>query len=130
MSSEIFVSRFENGGPAPLDLSAARELLAPHVVAEDPSLNLVQISTGERESADVYFSGPGTVTFHHAGGEGVMDLLAELLRRLDAVAVVPGGPVIVRREADREGLPAGMADVFPVVVALTGAAIAEAIRTA
>ncbi|MFI8423739.1 hypothetical protein [Streptomyces sp. NPDC085479] len=130
MSAEIFVSRFEHGEPAPLDLNAAREFLAPHVVAEDASLNFLQLSTGKRESADVYFSAPGTLTFNHAGGQGVMDLLAKLLLLLDAVAIVPGGPVILCRERDRETLPAGMADVFPVVVALTGAGIQEAIRTA
>jgi hypothetical protein len=57
-----------------------------------------------------------------------MDLLAALLRRLDAVLVVPGGPTIIRRGADRELLPASLRDEWPVVVARTCAEIDRAIR--
>ncbi|ORT60801.1 hypothetical protein [Streptomyces sp. CB03238] len=128
MSFDIFVCRFENGEPAPLDMSAAHEVLAPHVVARDPGLNFLQVSTGAGEGADVYLSSPTNITVNRFGGEGIMNLLAELLRRLDAVLIVPGGPLILLRDEDRERLAPAMRDEWPLVVAHTGAEITEAIR--
>ncbi|MFE7774570.1 hypothetical protein ACFU5O_11815 [Streptomyces sp. NPDC057445] len=128
MSFDIFVCRFEKGEPAPLDMSAAHEVLGPHVVTRDPELNFLQVSTGEGEAADVYLSSPTNITFNRFGGEGVMDLLAGLLRRLDAVLVVPGGTVVLQQEEDQERLPSALKDGYTVVVARTGAEITQAIR--
>lgn len=130
MSFDIYVCRFENGEPAPLDMSAARAVLAPHVVAEDPELNFIQVSTGVGEQADVYLSNPTNITFNHFGGRGIMDLLAGLQRRLDAVLIVPGGTVVLQREEERELLPSVLKDHSTVVVACTGAEITAAIRAA
>jgi hypothetical protein len=59
-----------------------------------------------------------------------MDLLADLLRRLDAVLVIPGGPVVVQRDEIRRHLPDALAEGCPTVVARSGAEIDRAIRTA
>ncbi|MFB7359870.1 hypothetical protein [Streptomyces gardneri] len=129
MSFDIFVCRFENGEPAPLDMSAAREVLAPYVVARDPRLDFLQVCTEDGEEAGVYFGSPTGITFNRPGGEGIMDLLGVLLRRLDAVLVVPGGPTILQRDEDRESLGAALRDEWPAVVARTGAEIKQAIRS-
>lgn len=87
MSFDIFVCRFENGEPAPLDMGAAHEVLVSYVVARDPGTNFLQVRT--------------------AGG--------------------PGGPTVIRRDEDRDRLPAALRDEWPVV-ARTGAEIDRAIR--
>ncbi|MET7495240.1 hypothetical protein [Streptomyces sp900116325] len=86
------------------------------------------MSTAEGEEAGVYFNNPTGITFNRFGGDGIMDLLAVLLRRLDAVLVVPGGPTMIQQDEDRELLPASLRDEWPVVVARTGAEIDRAIR--
>ena len=128
MGFDVYVWRFEHGEPVPLDLEAAREVLAPHVVGHDPEPNLLQVSTGERETADVHLGDAG-ITFHRFGGDGVMNLLAVLLRRLDAALVIPGGPVVLQRDEDARHLPSALRDEWPAVVARTGAEITEAIRS-
>ncbi|WKD31279.1 hypothetical protein [Streptomyces xanthophaeus] len=128
MSCDIFVCRFENGEPATLDMTAAREVLEPYAVARDLEADFLLVSTAEGEEAGVYFNSPAGITFNRFGGDGIMDLLAALLRRLDAVLVVPGGPTMIRRHEDRELLPASLRDEWPVVVARTGAEIDRAIR--
>ncbi|WP_314612314.1 hypothetical protein [Streptomyces stackebrandtii] len=128
MSFDIYVCRFENGEPAPLDLGAAHEVLDPHVVARDLELNFLQVSTGEGEQADVYLGSPTSITFNRFGGDGIMDLIAVLLQRLDAVLIVPGGATILQRDEDREHLGPALRDEWPVVVARTGAEIDQAIR--
>ncbi|QES48239.1 hypothetical protein DEJ50_10850 [Streptomyces venezuelae] len=129
MSFDLFVSRFENGEPAPLDLSAAHEILAPHVVARDPDGHFLQVSTAEGETADVYFTGPTGITFNRFGGDGIMDLLAVLLQRLDAVLIAPGGPTMIQRTEDRELLPTSLRNAWPTVVTRTGPEITHAIRS-
>ncbi|MGW1187161.1 hypothetical protein [Streptomyces sp. NPDC002559] len=128
MSFDVFVCRFEAGEAAPLDMDAAHEILDPHAVVRDPGADFLLVSAGEGEEAAVYFNGPTGITLNRFGGAGIMDLLAVLLRRLDAVLVVPGGPVVVRGDEDREQLPAALKGEWPVVVARTGAEIDRAIR--
>ncbi|MEU2509737.1 hypothetical protein ABZ621_34260 [Streptomyces sp. NPDC007863] len=100
----------------------------PHVVARDPETNFLLVRAAEREEAGVYFNDPTGITFNRFGGDGIMDLLVGLLRRLDAVLVVPGGPTVIQRDEDQELLPAALRDEWPVVVARTGAEIDRAIR--
>ncbi|MFE1273416.1 hypothetical protein [Streptomyces sp. NPDC058758] len=76
----------------------------------------------------MYLHDPTGITVNRFGGDGIMDLLALLLRRLDAVLVVPGGPTVLRRDEDRALLPAALRDEWPVVVARTGAEIDRAVR--
>ncbi|MFZ3498692.1 hypothetical protein ACODT5_36615 [Streptomyces sp. 5.8] len=114
MNFDIFVWRFENGVPATLDMSAAHEVLDPHAVVWDPETDFLLVSTAEGEEASVYFSNPTGITFNRFGGDGIMDLLAVLLQRLDAVLVVPGGVTVLQRNEDRELLPASLSDEWPV----------------
>lgn len=118
--------RFENGEPATLDLSGAYEVLNPYAVVRDPETNFLLVSTAEGEEAGVFFNKPTGITFNRFGGDGIMDLLAVLLQRLDAVLVVPGGPTVIQGHEDRELLPASLRDEWPVVVARTGAEIDRA----
>ncbi|MEU6975480.1 hypothetical protein [Streptomyces sp. NPDC046371] len=129
MSVDVFVCRFENGEPAPLDMSAAHEVLGPYVVARDRGTDFLSVSTGDGEEADVYLNSPAGITFNRFGGDGIMDLLAVLLRRLGAVLVVPGGPTVIQRDEESEHLPASLRDEWPVVVARTGAEIDHVIRS-
>ena len=128
MSFDVFMCRFENGEPVMLDMSAAHEVLGPHVAARDHETDFLLVRTAEVEEAGVYFNNPTGITFNRFGGDGIMDLLAVLLRRLDAVLVVPGGPTVIQRDEDRELLPASLRDEWSVVVARTGAEIDRAIR--
>ncbi|MEU1478514.1 hypothetical protein ACFYZ8_11100 [Streptomyces sp. NPDC001668] len=130
MSYDIFVMRFENGETVPLDMAVAHEVLGPFAVARDPELDVLSVRTAEGEEADVYLNPPDGITFNRFGGGGIMDLLADLLRRLDAVLVIPGGPVVIRSDEIRRHLPDALADDCPTVVARTGAEIDRAIRTA
>ncbi|MFC9795642.1 hypothetical protein ACFVJI_23745 [Streptomyces sp. NPDC127584] len=76
----------------------------------------------------MFLSSADNITFNRIGGGGIMDLLAVLLRRLDAVLVIPGGPTMIQRDEDRDSLPAALRDEWAVVVAHTGAEIYRAIR--
>ncbi|WP_158997633.1 hypothetical protein [Streptomyces aureus] len=76
----------------------------------------------------MFFSSPDNITFNRFGGGGIMDLLAVLLRRLDAVLLVPGGPTVIPRDEVRDLMPAALRAEWPVVVARTGAEIDRAIR--
>ncbi|MFF9854326.1 hypothetical protein [Streptomyces litmocidini] len=129
MSYDIFVMRFDNGETVPLDMAVAHEVLDPFAVARDPEAGFLAVAV-EGEEADVYFNAPTGITFNRFGGGGVMDLLAVLLRRLDAVLVAPGGPVVVPRDGIRQHLPEALTDDCPVVVARTGVEIDQAIRAA
>lgn len=97
-------------------------------VARDPETDFQLVSTAEGEEGGVYFNRPAGITFNHFGGAGIMDILAALLRRLDAVFVVPGRPTLILRDEDFELLPASFRDDWPVVVARTGAETGQLIR--
>jgi len=57
-----------------------------------------------------------------------MNVISELLRRLEAVLILPGGTVILSRDEEREHLPQQLQDEWSVVVASTGTEIMRAIR--
>ncbi|MFD5324033.1 hypothetical protein [Streptomyces sp. NPDC127092] len=131
MSFEVFVMRFQHGAPAPLDPAVVREVLDPYVVARDPDGQGLYVETGDGGTADVRVHADG-VTFHRFGGAGVMDLIAALMRRLAAVLVVPGGPVVVHRAEDGAQITPELRESsgWPVVVAADGAAVARVIEAA
>ena len=62
------------------------------------------------------------------GGDRMMNVISELLRRLEAVLILPGGTVILSREADREHLPQEIKGEWAIVVASTGPEITQAIQ--
>lgn len=122
--------RFDEGETAPLDMAVAHEVLDPFAVTQDSEADFLWLRTPDGEEADVYLRAPDGITFNRFGGGGVMDVLAVLLQRLDAVLVVPGGPVVVQRDEVRPHLPEALTDDCPLVVAQTGAEIDRAIRAA
>ncbi|MFF3617244.1 hypothetical protein [Streptomyces sp. NPDC002580] len=127
MSYDIFPYRFVQGAAAPMDMKLAYEVLDPHAVARSPEHDFLQLRTGDHGTADVYLNENGMM-INHFGGERVMDLVAELLKRLEAVLLLPDSTVIITREKDREHLPQELLDACSVVVASTGRAITQAVQ--
>ncbi|MER5933556.1 hypothetical protein [Streptomyces sp. NPDC002054] len=128
MSYDIFPCRYVNGEPAPLDRDIALEVLGPYVTARDPEGTFLQLAAGEYQEADVYLGTESSFMISHFGGERIMDLISELLQRLEAVLLLPGGTVLINRDEDGKHLPPNMRDEWSVVVASTGEAITRAIR--
>ncbi|MEV5886691.1 hypothetical protein AB0L74_29060 [Streptomyces sp. NPDC052020] len=129
MSYDVFVLRFEKGEPAPLDSRTVQEVLGPYVTARDPGTGFLRIAAknGGGE-ADLYIKDESGVAINHFGGNGIMNLISDMLRRLEAVLVLPAGTVIVDRDEDRRHLPLAMRNEWSVIVAPTGEEITRAIR--
>lgn len=123
MSFEVFVMRFAGGEAVPLDQDVVRQVLDPYVTARDAEGLELAVETPDGGQADVVLR-DDCVTFHRFGGAGVMDLVSALLRRLEAVLIVPGGPFLVHRAEDWAHAPSE----GPVVVAPDGGALLRAIR--
>lgn len=129
MSYDVFVHRFREGEPTPLDRRVVQEIMSPYVTAHDPETGFFRIAVknGEGE-ADVYTKDESSITINHFGGEVIMNLISKMLRRLEAVLILPGGTVIVDRDEDRGHLPLFMRNEWSVIVAPTGEEITRAIR--
>ncbi|WP_418959399.1 hypothetical protein [Streptomyces tritici] len=127
MSFDMFVLRYVAGEPAPLDRDVLDEVLGPYVAARDPAVDLLQLRVGERGGADVWLR-ETSLTLNHVAGQGALDLVCALLRRLGAVLALPGGTVVLYRDEDRERLPPELRDAAVLVVATTGAELGRAIR--
>ncbi|ATL27644.1 hypothetical protein [Streptomyces formicae] len=127
MSYDIFVCRFVDGEPAVLDKEVAHEALDPYVTARDE--NFLQIKAGsDGGSADIHFSSDTNITINHLGGDEIMNVIVELVRRTESSLILPGGTVVLSRDEDRECLPESIRDGWEVAVASTGEEITRAIR--
>lgn len=104
------------------------EVLDPYVTARDPEHGFLQLTAGDRGQAAVYTSTDTSIMISHFSVGEIMDVIADLLKRLGAVLVLPGGTVILQREEDREHLSQDLKDGWSHAVASTGEKIAEAIR--
>ncbi|WP_344386954.1 hypothetical protein [Streptomyces vastus] len=102
--------------------------LDPYVTARDPEHGFLQLTAGDGGQADVYTSTDTNITVSHFSVGEIMDVIADLLQRLGAVLVLPGGTVVLQREEDREHLSQDLKDGWTHVVASTAEEIAEAIR--
>ncbi|MFI0136200.1 hypothetical protein [Streptomyces luteogriseus] len=129
MSYDIYMCRFLNGEQELLDEDILQEILAPYVTAQDAENGFLQLKspTGGGE-ADVYLTNESMITISHFGGDEIMSVISDLIRRLEAVLILPGGTVIVPRGADRDHLPQNFRDEWSVVVASAGAEITKAIQ--
>jgi hypothetical protein len=129
VSFDVYVCRFVNGEQELLDQHILEETLAPYVTAQDSENGFLQLKspTGGGE-ADVHLGNESTVTISHFGGDEIMNVISDLIRRLEAVLILPGGTVIVPRSADRNHLPQNFRDEWSVVVASAGAEITKAIQ--
>ncbi|MBD0741926.1 hypothetical protein [Streptomyces sp. CBMA152] len=128
MSYDIFVFRFVNSEQVHLERDVIHEILDAHVTERDPERHFLQLKTGEGGGvADIYLSSESSIMISNFGGDGIMDIISEIMQRLEAVLVLPGGTVVLSREADRQHLPEDFKD-WSVVVASTGQEITQAIR--
>ena len=129
MSYDVFMYRFTKGESVPLNKGAMHEVLDPYVTARDPENGFLRITAGaDGGEAEIYTGSEESITINRLGGDEVMNVISDLLRRLEAVLVLPGGTVILSRDEDREHLPQQLRDEWSVVVAPTGPEIARAIR--
>ncbi|WP_326763736.1 hypothetical protein OG978_03480 [Streptomyces sp. NBC_01591] len=118
----LFVLRYRNGEPEPLDMELVREVLAPYVAAADEDLtNGVLIRTADGYEVDVDINQVCIAVNRFPPGQ-FFDVLAELVDRLGASVTPTDRPVILREERDRSHLPAG-AGADAGVVAMTGSAL-------
>lgn len=128
----MYVFRFIDGEPAPMDETVIRDVLGPVTVGGMPTVGLpesLDLKAEDGGEAEVY-GGAGGLTFTHFSPGQILDLVAELARRSGAV-VMPGGcPAILTSEADRGHLPESFRAEAIVVppAALTGRAIAQVIN--
>jgi hypothetical protein len=121
--------RFTKGESVPLNKDTMQQVLDPYVTARDPESGFLRITAGtDGGEAEIYTGSEESITINRFGGDEVMNVISDLLRRLEAVLVLPGGTVILSRDEDREHLPRQLQDEWSVVVAPTGPEIARAIR--
>ncbi|MFD7098607.1 hypothetical protein [Streptomyces xanthophaeus] len=122
MSRIMFVLRYRNGEPEPLDLGLVREVLEPYAVAIGPDLRdgvLIRTADGHEAGVDVNEFCLAVSRFPPGRFFAV---LAELVDRLGASMTLMDRPVLLREEADRAHLPEGTQQ-DAVVVAMTGRAV-------
>lgn len=99
VSYDVFMHRFKEGESAPLDMNVLQEILSPYVTAQHPDTGLLQIAANDDGGeADVYVKGESSIMINHFGGDVIMNVISEMLRRLGAVLILPGGTVIVGRD--------------------------------
>ncbi|MEU7059410.1 hypothetical protein [Streptomyces sp. NPDC046197] len=128
MSYDVYVCRFVNGEQEPLDMDIVHEVLDLYVTARDPEHGFLQIKSESGGEADVYLSSEKTITINHFGGDEIMDVISELLRRLDATLILPGGTVILHSDEGSEHLSQNLKDEWSIVIASTGKEITRAIQ--
>ncbi|MEU7280340.1 hypothetical protein AB0A69_16370 [Streptomyces sp. NPDC045431] len=118
----LFVLRYRNGEPEPLDMDLVREVLRPYIVAADEDLtNGVLIRTADGHELDVDVNEVSVAVNRFPSGQ-FFDILAELVERLGASVIPTDRPVILREEGDRAHLSADMRE-SAAVVATTGPAL-------
>ncbi len=109
-----------------MDDELGRELLAPHVVTSHPEYGFARIRAGDGGQADVYAS-PGSIVVSRFTWGGILDIVAELVERLDAVVLLPEGVAVLGVEEHRSHLPMELQE-DAVVVHFGGAAIQAVIE--
>lgn len=127
MSYSIYIQRFAHGDAAPMDDVRGQMLLAPHVVASEPEYGFVRVRASDGGEADV-FASPGSIMVNRFASGGILDIVADLVERLDAVVLLPEGVAILGTAEERSHLPVEL-QADAVVVDLTGAAIQGVIES-
>lgn len=126
MSYSIYVQRFAHGDAAPMDDEFGHELLAPYIVSSQPEYGFVRIRASDGGQADVYASPGSIVVDRFAWGE-ILDIVAKLVKRLDAAILLPEGVAILGAAEHRLHLPRELQS-DAVIVDLSGAAIQAVIE--
>jgi len=106
VSFDVFFQGFVDGEPSAGGGERMREVLAPHIVREEPEYNLVSIEFGDG-SANVYLD-ENEMMANHIAGDRPWDLLVEGARAAGWVILPVGCPTCITDEAHRAGLPEGL----------------------
>lgn len=127
MSYSLYLCRFADGHPAPMDETAIRDVLGPVTVGGMPPTGLPDSWDLEAEDgggSEVYGDALG-LTFNRFSPGQILDRVAELARRTGAAVLPLDCPVILTSEADRRHLPESLrAQAIALApAALTGSAI-------
>ncbi|MFE1834943.1 CbrC family protein [Streptomyces sviceus] len=127
MSYSLYLCRFADGQPTPMDESAIREVLGPVTVGGLPPTGLPDswdLETEDGGGSEVYGDALG-LTFNRFSPGQILDHVAALVRRTGAAVLPLDCPVILTSEADRRHLPESLrAEAIVVALeALTGQAI-------
>ncbi|GAA5058296.1 hypothetical protein [Streptomyces similanensis] len=129
MSYDIFLCRFEGGEQRELDFDVVHAIVDPYVTSSAPDRRFLQLAAGtDGGRADLHLTSADSIMISHFGGDGIMNVLSELLRGLRAVLLLPGGTVVLNDHAELEHLAQKLKSEWSVVVAPTGGEITEAIR--
>ncbi|WP_406124510.1 hypothetical protein OHQ89_21140 [Streptomyces canus] len=107
MSYSLYLCRFADGHPTPMDESAIRDVLGPVTVGGMPTTGLPDSWDLEAEDggeSEVYGDALG-LTFNRFSPGQILDRVAELARRTGAAVLPLECPVILTSQADRRHLP-------------------------
>ncbi|MBY8882021.1 hypothetical protein [Actinacidiphila acidipaludis] len=126
MSYSIYLQRFSHGDAAPMDDGLGHAVLAPYVVSRKPEDGFVRIRANDGGEATVYAS-QGSIMVDRFAWGAVLDIVAELVRDLRAVILLPEGVAILSTADDRSHLPAEL-QADAVVIDLSGTAIQSVIE--
>lgn len=127
MSCSLYVCRFTNAQPIPIDDTAIRAVLGPVTVGGMPPAGLPgswDLEAEDGGESEVYGDALG-LTFRRFSTGQILDRVAELARRTGAAVMPLGCPMLLTSEADRTHLPKEFRAEAIVVApaALTGRAI-------
>lgn len=126
MSYAIWIQRFAHGDAAAMDDERGQEILAPYVVERKPEHGFLRIRASDGGDAAIYAT-PGSIMVDRFSPGGILDIIADMVQRLEAVILLPEGVAIVRSEEDRSHLPAELRADAVIIVDLCGAAILNVI---
>ncbi|MEW1776096.1 hypothetical protein [Streptomyces sp. NPDC086777] len=124
MGYGISLHRFVDGEPEALDERVTLEVLAPYAVNAVEGSGEMLIRAADGGEAEVNVSADGISVNRFPPG-GILDVVAELADRLDAVLMLPDG-VLVSGEGQRANLPEGLQEAA-VIIQMTGPAIQGAL---
>ena len=120
----MYLWRFVDGEPAPMDETAIRDVLGPVTVGGMPADGFPEfwdLEADDGGGSEVYGDGLG-LTFNRFSPGEILDLVAELARRTGAGVMPHDCPIMLTSEADRGHLPESLRAEAVVVApeALTG----------
>ncbi|MFB6843015.1 hypothetical protein [Streptomyces sp. NPDC056361] len=122
MSRTLFVLRYRDGEPAPLDMELVRDVLEPYIVSAGADLaDGVLIRTADGHEVEVDVNDVCVSVSRFPSGQ-FFDVLARLVDRLGAAVLSSDRPVVIREEGDRAELSEDIRE-GAVVVATTGPAL-------
>ncbi|MET7731099.1 CbrC family protein [Streptomyces sp. NPDC005402] len=124
MSYSLYLCRFADGQPVPMDETAIRDVLGPVTVGGMPPTGVPgswDLEAEDGGGSEVYGDALG-LTFNRFSAGRILDRVAELARRTGAAVLPLGCPALLTSQAARRHLPESLrAEVIVVAPeALTG----------